>query len=98
MTDISGKHSSPSRQCKICRQVKDKKELFRFSDNGDKLCPSEGRFATGRGIYFCRDYKCISLLFSDKRYLKNFLSRMSEDGIKRLESFMTKSLHYQKNK
>lgn len=91
MPDISGKHSSPSRQCKVCRKIRDKKELFRFAEIGGELCPSEGRTASGRGVYFCRCSGCVSSIFSDKKNVRNFLSRMSEDGIRKLKAFLDES-------
>ena len=58
----------PHRFCIACRISKDKNELIRIAHSGNELCVDSKKNMPGRGIYVCKDEKCINALVRLKKY------------------------------
>ncbi len=67
------------RTCLICREKKEKKELFRLVKlNEDKYGFDEKQKAQGRGYYICKSHECL------KRLAKHKKIKMSTDDLMKM--------------
>lgn len=61
------------RTCKACREKKEKKELYRiYIDKDLNFSFEENKSSFGKGVYLCKNEKCIDNFFSRKNFLKDF--------------------------
>ncbi len=61
---------TPERMCVICREMKTKNELNRFTVAGEKVYLDKSGKMGGRGVYVCKNAECIN-----KALQKNLLFR-----------------------
>lgn len=69
----------PLRQCIVCRELKEKREMLRIVKNSEGLIflDFSGK-ASGRGAYVCDSAECITKLKSKKMLDKAFSCRVDE--------------------
>jgi len=73
-----------TRTCVACRNKKVKEELLRIvSINGDAVLDDTGKM-NARGMYICRDEKCISKLLKAKDITKCVKINASKESIMEL--------------
>lgn len=61
--------NNPIRTCVICKEKKEKKELFRLAKSKeDKYLFDEKQKSQSRAIYLCKTHECISRFSKNKRY------------------------------
>lgn len=70
----------PSRMCIACREMKDKKDMFRVvrTAQGDILPDKTGKLA-GRGAYVCASPECIKKLKKYRLLHKTFSCEIAEE-------------------
>ena len=92
MTDMKG--STPKtkllRQCTVCRQMKEKKELIRIvrTPDGIVCCDSSGRM-NGRGAYLCRSADCLKKAVKSKSLEKSLRVKIPQEIYDMLEEEIT---------
>ncbi len=62
------------RMCSVCRQRKDKSELFRVvkKSNSDEFVVDIGGKINGRGAYVCKNIECVKKSIKQKSLNKSF--------------------------
>ncbi|MGL4253772.1 MAG: DUF448 domain-containing protein [Fusobacteriaceae bacterium] len=58
---------SPERSCIVCREKKEKEDLFRLAEIGDKLIFDENQKEQCRGKYVCKTKECLQKLSKHKK-------------------------------
>lgn len=85
-----------NRMCISCRERKTKQELFRIAVKDGKYCMDLNNKVQSRGIYVCKDPKCIEKISKNKKYkidielLMQMLSQLKKeknDVISKLSPF-----------
>ena len=74
----------PMRRCIGCMESKPKNSLLRIACYEGRISPDPTGKAKGRGVYVCRDEKCIKLAQKKKALQRNFkmeISREEEETI-----------------
>lgn len=56
----------PQRMCVSCRKRHDKTDLIRISKLNDQAVVDNNKEHAGRGIYICKNIKCLELLKKNK--------------------------------
>ena len=73
------------RTCLICREKKEKKDLFRLVKQGeDKYSFDEKQRAQSRGYYVCKSHECL------KRLAKHKKIKMSTDDLMKMLNLLKK--------
>lgn len=69
--------------CVVCREMKPRNQLFRLvKPSGARLLEANPEGAlSGKGVYFCRQPKCIERLLQEKRIRKRFLERIAPSAL-----------------
>lgn len=57
----------PERTCTICREKKDKKELFRIVEKHESYIFDEKQVEQSRGTYVCKTKECVQRLSKHKK-------------------------------
>lgn len=70
----------PLRMCISCRQMKPKAELIRIVKSQDLIIVNANNKVNGRGLYVCKDAKCIENCCK-KKLINKSLSCMVEDDV-----------------
>lgn len=89
--------TNPERMCVICREKKDKADLFRIveKDEEGKFSLDEKQTAQKRGQYVCKTHECINRLSKHKKIkveiedllkMLNLLKKDSKDYLKILRA------------
>ena len=89
--------TNPERMCVICREKKDKADLFRIveKDEEGKFSLDEKQIAQKRGQYVCKTHECINRLSKHKKIkvkiedllkMLNLLKKDSKDYLKILRA------------
>lgn len=67
------------RMCIVCRQMKDKKELFRVNktNEGEIFLDTTGK-QNGRGAYICKDGDCKNLIKKQKSINRAYKTNIDE--------------------
>lgn len=63
---MSSPHS-PERSCIVCREKKEKKDLFRLGEIGEKLIFDQDQKEQCRGKYVCKTRECLQKLSKHKK-------------------------------
>lgn len=73
------------RTCLICREKKEKKDLFRLVKLGeDRYCFDEKQKAQSRGYYICKSHECL------KRLAKHKKIKVSTDDLMKMLNHLKK--------
>ena len=80
-----------ARMCVSCRKLKQKQDLIRLVKSDELgLIIDETYKMQKRGVYVCRDVKCIELLKKSNRLAKQFGLNISQDFYEKLKDFLEK--------
>jgi predicted RNA-binding protein YlxR (DUF448 family) len=74
----------PMRRCVGCMQSKQKKELIRSVNADGKPLPDPTGKANGRGIYLCRDSKCLQLAMKKRAIQRGLKLSLSADETEKI--------------
>lgn len=76
----------PKRMCVACREMKEKREMFRVVKNaaGEIFADFSGK-AAGRGAYICNNDECVKRLKKQRLLNKAFSAPVSDDVYRRIE-------------
>ena len=74
----------PSRRCIACRTSFSKTDLIRFAVTKDGLQFDSNGQLPGRGLYICRNERCINAAFSKNCFAKSLRRSVSKDELNRL--------------
>ena len=79
----------PVRTCAGCGAKRDKSELIRIvrTPEGEVLPDVSGR-ANGRGVYLCRDVKCLQAARKKKALSRGLEAAVSEEVFGQLEKLL----------
>ena len=79
----------PVRTCAGCGAKRDKSELIRIvrTPEGEVLPDVSGR-ANGRGVYLCRDVKCLQAARKKKALARGLETAVSEEVFVQLEKLL----------
>ena len=76
----------PKRMCVACREMKEKREMFRVVKNaaGEIFADFSGQ-AAGRGAYICNNDECVKRLKKQRLLNKAFSAPVSDEVYRRIE-------------
>lgn len=76
----------PKRMCVACREMKEKREMFRVAKNaaGEIFADFSGK-AAGRGAYICNNDECVKRLKKQRLLNKAFSAPVSDEVYRRIE-------------
>ena len=74
----------PFRRCIVCRTSSPKVDLIRFAVTTDGLQLDSTGQLPGRGLYICRNEKCINAAFTKNCFAKSLRRNVSKDELNRL--------------
>lgn len=76
----------PKRMCVACREMKEKREMFRVVKNaaGEIFADFSGK-AAGRGAYICNNDECVKRLKKQRLLNKAFSATVSDEVYRRIE-------------
>ena len=76
----------PKRMCVACREMKEKREMFRVVKNaaGEIFADFSGK-AAGRGAYICYNDECVKRLKKQRLLNKAFSAPVSDEVYRRIE-------------
>lgn len=76
----------PKRMCVACREMKEKREMFRVVKNaaGEVFADFSGK-AAGRGAYICNNDECVKRLKKQRLLNKAFSAPVSDEVYRRIE-------------
>ncbi len=76
----------PKRMCVACREMKEKREMFRVVKNaaGEIFADFSGK-AAGRGAYICNNDECVKRLKKQRLLNKAFSAPVSDEVYRRIE-------------
>ena len=76
----------PKRMCVACREMKEKREMFRVVKNaaGENFADFSGK-AAGRGAYICNNDECVKRLKKQRLLNKAFSAPVSDEVYRRIE-------------
>ena len=76
----------PKRMCVACREMKEKREMFRVVKNaaGEIFADFSGK-AAGRGAYICNNDECLKRLKKQRLLNKAFSAPVSDEVYRRIE-------------
>lgn len=76
----------PKRMCVACREMKEKREMFRVVKNaaGEIFADFSGK-AAGRGAYICNNDECVKRLKKQRLLNKVFSAPVSDEVYRRIE-------------
>lgn len=76
----------PKRMCVACREMKEKREMFRVVKNaaGEIFADFSGK-AEGRGAYICNNDECVKRLKKQRLLNKAFSAPVSDEVYRRIE-------------
>lgn len=76
----------PKRMCVACREMKEKREMFRVVKNaaGEIFADFSGK-AAGRGAYICNNDECVKMLKKQRLLNKAFSAPVSDEVYRRIE-------------
>lgn len=76
----------PKRMCVACREMKEKREMFRVVKNaaGEIFADFSGK-AAGRGAYICNNDECMKRLKKQRLLNKAFSAPVSDEVYRRIE-------------
>lgn len=76
----------PKRMCVACREMKEKREMFRVVKNaaGEIFTDFSGK-AAGRGAYICNNDECVKRLKKQRLLNKAFSAPVSDEVYRRIE-------------
>ena len=78
-----------ARMCVSCRSLKQKAELIRIVKDSEKgLIIDETYKTQKRGLYVCKDIKCIELLKKSNRLNRQFGIDVNQDFYEELKQFL----------
>lgn len=71
---------TPLRMCIVCREMKDKRDLFRIvkNKNGEINADTTGKMS-GRGAYICKSKECFCKLKKQNALSRAFSANVSEE-------------------
>jgi hypothetical protein len=70
----------PQRMCIACREMKDKKEMFRVVKTASgEIVPDKSGNLSGRGAYVCASPECIKKLKKYRLLHKTFSCNISDE-------------------
>lgn len=74
------------RMCVACREMKEKREMFRVVKNaaGEIFADFSGK-AAGRGAYICNNDECVKRLKKQRLLNKAFSAPVSDEVYRRIE-------------
>ena len=76
----------PKRMCVACREMKEKREMFRVVKNaaGEIFADFSGK-AAGRGAYICNNDECMKRLKKQRLLNTAFSAPVSDEVYRRIE-------------
>lgn len=76
----------PKRMCVACREMKEKREMFRVVKNaaGEIFADFSGK-AAGRGAYICNNDECVKRLKKQRLLNKAFSAPVSDEVYRQIE-------------
>ena len=79
------RHQSPKpmRRCIACRESKPQDELMRFTLTGNQITADTDGRNDGRGIYLCRDKKCIEQALKRKAFNRVLRTNVDAESIEK---------------
>jgi predicted RNA-binding protein YlxR (DUF448 family) len=81
----------PQRSCIACRNVRDKRDLVRLVNTGERIEIDPGKKQTGRGAYLCPVYECWDTGLRKNRLEYALRTKLSEENRQMLVEY-SKSL------
>lgn len=75
---------TPMRRCIGCMESKPKNELVRIACYEGKLTVDTTGRAPGRGVYLCKDPKCVALAKKKKAFQRSLRAELSGEEIDRV--------------
>ena len=78
------KNAKNTRSCIVCRQKKDKSQMYRFVVVDKKIVYDKDNQLQGRGCYICKDDKCITECIKKKNFNKVYKTNI--DNYEQLNS------------
>lgn len=77
----------PKRMCICCREMKEKREMFRVVKNADGEISLDYSFkAAGRGAYVCKDEACVRKLKKQRALNRAFSAPVDDCVYDRIEA------------
>lgn len=77
--------NSPVRTCIGCRDVFEKKKVFRVAFYEDKISLDKSGRANGRGAYLCKNKKCVDAAFKKKAFHRAFKKNFNNEEMNNLK-------------
>ena len=78
----------PQRTCLICKKKGNKQEYFRLVLNNSEYIVDTYQKMDGRGIYICKNIRCVENLGNKKVITKLFHGKDTEKIIKELKGIL----------
>lgn len=76
----------PKRMCVACREMKEKREMFRVVKNAaGEIFADFSEKAAGRGAYICNNDECVKRLKKQRLLNKAFSAPVSDEVYRRIE-------------
>lgn len=77
--------NSPVRTCIGCRDIFEKKKVFRVAFYEDKISLDKSGRANGRGAYLCKNKKCVDAAFKKKAFNRAFKKNFNNEEMNNLK-------------
>ena len=74
----------PQRMCIVCRQSKDKSELYKLKNEQNTVNIDETNFSAGRSCYICKNNLCIEKCAKTHTLDKVFRKKINEQSYQNL--------------
>ena len=71
------------RRCIACRESKAQDELMRFTLSGNQITADTDERKDGRGVYLCRDKKCIEQALKHKAFNRVLRTNVDAESIEK---------------
>ena len=79
----------PQRMCVVCREMREKEQLFRVVKNKDGGVFADATFkAQGRGAYVCKSAECIAEAQKRRAFERSFSMRVDSEIYNALEAML----------
>ena len=78
----------PRRMCVVCREMKEKEQLFRVVKSKDTVSVDPTFRASGRGAYICRSGECIENAQKRGAFDRSFSKKINSEIYSALEALV----------
>lgn len=78
----------PQRMCIVCREMKEKTELFRVVKSNAEVSVDMSFRAQGRGAYICRSLECVTAAKKRSALEHSFSMKINPEIYDRLEALV----------